>query len=59
LPRKLFKLAVNAGASGAESLAESVKENILEKRYELEVLWMEVDVATGAAKDISKEIRRV
>ncbi|KAF2665805.1 DUF1446-domain-containing protein [Microthyrium microscopicum] len=50
LARKGIKLAVNAGASDTELLAQLVDKTVKEAGYKLKVAWVEGDDATGAVK---------
>ena len=49
------KLAVNAGASDTELLAQLVQKKVREGGYNLKVAWIEGDDATGAVQKLLEE----
>ncbi|KAF2731149.1 DUF1446-domain-containing protein, partial [Polyplosphaeria fusca] len=50
LAQKGIKLAVNAGASDTEILAQLVQKKVKEMGYDLKIAWIEGDDVTGAVK---------
>lgn len=50
LARRGIKLAVNAGASDAEILAQLVQKTVKERGHNLKVAWVEGDDVTGVVK---------
>lgn len=52
IARRGIKLAVNAGASDSELLAQVVQQKVQERGYNLKVAWVEGDEATDAVKEL-------
>ena len=55
LAKRGVKLAVNAGASDTELLAQLVQKKVQERGYNLKVAWIEGDDATGAVQKLLEE----